>query len=314
MTIGSALRATPRGPARTGRARGLRRGVLLTMTLLVTGTTLVVVPGWSSTVPAAADSTWGGIVGGVPQVIVVVDDERTLVRWESSRSYGPRWVCGYHPIVAPMHSVLDPSPIVDWTTRVSPTTGGEYMMGCFEEQPDGTRRLVRSRYVVFDPRDLFSGMATTERALDEARRRLELPMPDPVVNPPDEQLVGLPMWMWLERPWDRVSAVAAVGDTWAAVAAFPIMSRWTFADGSVVWCDQGVPYDTGRPARTQRSTCTHTFQHSSMWSDGGVEWVEVTMIWKVEWYSSDGSGQPLGTVERSSVFPVRVVEAQAVVR
>lgn len=270
--------------------------------------------GWVAPPPAAADSTWGGVVDGVPQVIVIVDDERTIARWTSSRTYGPRWVCGYHPIVAPMHSVLDPSPVVDWSTRVSPIAGQEYMVGCVSEQPDGTRQSVRSRYVVFDPGDIFSGVASTERALDEARRRLELPLPDPAVNPTDEQLVGLPMWMWLERPWERVATTAAIGDTWAAVAAFPIMARWTFADGTTVWCDQGRRYDTARPARAQHSDCTHTFQRSSTWTEGGVEWVEVTMIWKVEWYSSDGSGQPLGTVERSTSFPVRVVEAQAVVR
>lgn len=303
--VRTAARTTARTAARTAAA------LLVVLGLLAT---VGIVPGWTSPSPAAADSTWGGVVDGVPQVIVIVDDERTIMRWESSRRSGPRWVCGYHPIIAPMHSVLDPSPVVDWTTRVSPMDGGEYMVGCFSEQPDGTRQLVRSRYVVFDPRDIFSGIATTERALDEARRRLELPMPDPVVNPSDEQLVGLPMWMWLGRSWERVSTIAAIGDTWAAVSAFPIMARWTFADGTTVWCDQGRPYDTARPARAQRSDCTHTFQRSSMWSEGGVEWVEVTMIWKVEWYSSDGSGQPLGTVERSSSFPVRVVEAQAVVR
>lgn len=298
----------------TTAVRSAVRAATAVLVLLVAVVTLEVAPGWMSPTPAAADSTWGGVVDGVPQVIVIVDDERTIVRWTSTRTYGPRWVCGYHPIVAPVHSVLDPSPVVDWANRVSPIPGAEYILGCFSEQPDGTRQLVRSRYVVFDPRDIFSGIASTERALDEARGRLELPLPDPVVNPADEQLVGLPMWMWLQRPWERVTTTAAIGDTWAAVAAFPIMARWTFADGTTVWCDQGRPYDTARPARAQRSECTHTFQRSSMWSEGGVEWVEVTMIWKVEWYSSDGSGQPLGTVERSTSFPVRVVEAQAVVR
>lgn len=293
--------------------RAVTRAVVLAVVLV--GTTLVAVPSASAVSTAVNTATTGGtIVDGVPEAIVIVTDERTLVRWTSTSSGGPRWVCGYHPIVAPMHSVYDPSPVVDWSTRVAPETGRDYMLGCFVDDGAGGRTLVRSRYVVYDSTDVFSGLASTERAMDEARRRLDLPMPDPSVNPPGEQLVGLPMWMWLERPWERRSAVAAIGDTWAAVTAIPVLSRWSFADGSVLWCDQGVRYDLDRSPRDQSSGCTHTFQHSSRWSAGGVEWVEVAMIWKVEWYASDVPGQPLGTVERSVSFPVRVVEAQAVVR
>lgn len=292
----------------------MRRILGSLMAVVVLGA--IATTGSSLTAPtrAGADGTWGSIVDGVPEAIVVVGRDREIVRWDPGRSGGVRWTCGYHRIDAPVHSVYDPSPVVDWTAPVDPEPGRDYMFGCFVDDGVQGRTLVRSRYVTYDPGDPFSGVAVVERTLDEARRRLEIPDPDPVVNPPGEQLAGLPMWLWLERPWVRLWTTASIGDTWASVVAFPIMSHWTFSDGADVWCDRGVAWDVGRSPREQSSACTHTWHRSSAWSAGGVEWVTVTMVWKVEWYASDIGGQPLGTVERSTTFPVRVAEAQAVVR
>ena len=262
----------------------------------------------------AVSQGWGRIDGGVPEAIVVVSEDATLARWESSGGGGPRWVCGYYSIDAPVHSVLDPTPVVNWLVRVAPVAGHEYMFACdVDDGADGATR-VEVRYVRYDPGDIFSGVGGTERALDEARRRLPVPDPDPHLNPATEQLVGLPTWLWLERPWERISAVASIGDAWAAVAAYPVLAHWTFADGTDIYCDEGIPYDVTRPAREQHSGCTHTFQHSSIAEPDAIEWVRVTMIWKVEWYSADAGGQPMGTVQRSTDVPVRVVEAQALVR
>lgn len=259
---------------------------------------------------ARADGAWGTIIGGVPEAIVIVSSDGQLASWSSGAPTGPRWTCGYYLVVAPVHSALDPTPVVDWTTRVSPERDAFYMLGCFDE--DGVR--VRSRYVQFEPGDPFSGIAASERALDEARKRLEIPDPDPVINPPNEQLVGLPTWLWLDRPWERISAVASIGDAWAAVSAYPLIAHWLFSDGSETWCDRGVAYDIWRSPREQSSGCTHTWRHSSAVREGGVEWVAVWVTWKVEWYASDIGGQPLGTVERATAFPVRVLEAQALIR
>lgn len=274
---------------------------------------LAFVVGALSSSRAAADGGWGTITDGVPEAVVVVTTEGVLARWDPGRPGGPRWTCGYHAIDAPVHSVLDPTPVVDWTTTVVPRVGEAYMFGCFVEE-GGERRLVRSRYVIYDPGDPFAGVIAVVVAVDEARARLDLPDPDPVVNPPTEQLVGLPMWMWLDRPWERVTAVASIRDVWAAVAAQPILAHWSFSDGTDLWCDRGVAYDIWRPAREQSSGCTHVWRRSSSSSVDGLEWVRVTMVWRVEWYATDVGGQPMGTVERTTTFPVRVVEAQAVIR
>ena len=259
---------------------------------------------------ARADGAWGTIDGGVPEAIVIVSAEGQLASWSSAAAGGPRWTCGYYRVVAPVHSVLDPSPVVDWSTRVSPQRDESYMLACFDQ--DGER--VRTRYVQFDPGDPFSGIGASERALDEARKRLEIPDPDPVINPPREQLVGLPTWLWLDRPWERISAVASIGDVWAAVSAHPVQSHWLFSDGSELWCDRGEVYDIWRSPREQSSGCTHTFRHSSSMRADGVEWIAVVVTWRVEWYASDIGGQPLGTVDRATAFPVRVIEAQAMIR
>lgn len=259
----------------------------------------------------AGGEALGRISNGTPEAIVVVTRDGTLGSWRSSGSTGARWQCGYYAVVAPQLSVLDPSPVVDWLAGpVTPLRGEFYMLGCTDSS--GVR--VHTRYLAFDPTDPFGGAGATARAIDEARKRLLLPEPLPRVNPPDAQLVGLPMWMWLEEPWERVSAVASIGDVWARVAAWPETALWEFEDGSQIWCDQGIAYDIWRRPPEQRSACTHTFTHSSMWSSGGVEWVRVTVTWGAEWTSSELGGEPLGTVTRSAEFPVRVVEAQALVR
>lgn len=289
-----------------GRTRIAILGALVAFAVAVAA--VLVVP--SGRAGADGQSAWGTITDGVPEAIVVVSRDGTLGSW-SGGGTGSRWRCGYYVIAAPVSSVLDPTPVVDWVGGpVNPVRGEYYMLGCF----DATGVRVQTRYVPFDPGEPLGGIAATERALDEARRRLEIPDPVPRVNPPDAQLVGLPMWMWLDQPWERVWASASIGAVWAGVDAWPETSLWEFEDGTRIWCDRGIEYDTGRGPRDQSSGCTHTFTRTSAWSSGGVELVRVTVTWGVEWTSSESGGEPLGTLTRSAVFPVRVLEAQALVR
>ena len=259
----------------------------------------------------AVGQTSGRITDGTPEVIVVVTRDGTLGSWSSGASGGARWRCGYYEVIAPQRSILDPTPVVDWAGGpVDPMRGVSYMFGCF----DAAGERVHTRYVAFDPGDPFAGTAATARAIDEARRRLDLPSPEPRVNPPDAQLVGLPMWMWLDEPWELVRATASIGAVWASVWAWPHAALWEFEDGTRVWCDRGVAYEPWRRPWEQHSECTHTFVHPTASLPDGVTWVRVTVFWRVEWTSSDGAGEPLGTVSRSVQVPIRVLEAQALVR
>lgn len=259
---------------------------------------------------SAADwsSAGGAIVDGSPEAIVIVGHEGEFASW-SSGAPGSRWRCGYFVIVAPQRSVLDPTPVVDWSGPVDPRAGEGYILACDDE----AGRRVQERYVVFDPVDPIA-VAVTERAVAQARRRLELPDPTPRVNPPLFQLAGVPMWMWVDDPWERVWATASIGSTWAAVSARPVAVRWDLPDGETVWCDRGVVYDIFRPPREQSSECTHVFTRGTADRLYGLVWVSATVLWHVEWYSSEGGGEPMGTLERTSGLPVRVVEAQALVR
>jgi hypothetical protein len=259
----------------------------------------------------AASSGSGRIVDGVPEAVVVVTRDGTISSWSGTPRGAARWVCGYFALAAPVTNVLDPTPIVDWDGGpVVPVAGEWYMFGC----TDGSGARVRTSWTAYDPGDPFHGTIDVPRAVEEARARLPIPDPVPVVNPFDTQLVGLPMWMWLAEPWERIWAEASIGNAWAGVAAWPSTAHWQFADGSDAWCDRGIPYDIWRPVADQWSNCTHVFTHSSSTREGGIEWVRVTVFWDVEWLSSDSGGEPLGSVTRSVEFPVRVVEAQALVQ
>ena len=150
----------------------------------------------------------GQIVNGAPEAVVVVSRSGTLGSWEGTPRGGARWRCGYYAFdygsgdfglgLAKVH--YDDGP-------VDPEPGQPYVLACF----DPSDRMVSSILRIYDPADPFGGVAATERALDEARRRLDLPLPQPALNPPTAQLVGVPTWLWVDGPWAPASATAAVG-------------------------------------------------------------------------------------------------------
>ena len=78
--------------------------------------------------------------------------------------------------------------------------------------------------------------------------------------------------------------------------------------------DAGTPYDPGRPPGDQRSSCTHVFTRSSRRLAGGSYQVDATVTYTVSWTATTGEGGALGTLTRSATVPVRVTEAQALIR
>ena len=189
-------------------------------------------------------------MNGAPEAVVVVSRSGTLGSWEGTPRGGARWRCGYYAFdygsgdfglgLAKVH--YDDGP-------VDPEPGEPYVLACFDQSD----RMVSSILRVFDPADPFGGVAATERALDEARRRLDLPLPQPALNPPTAQLVGVPTWLWVDGPWAPVSATAAVGAVTATVTATPVEVVWDTGDGTTLTCDAGTPYDPTRPPAGQRS-------------------------------------------------------------
>ncbi len=265
---------------------------------------------------AGAATEGGGSVGGVirdgaPEAVVVVSQSGTLASWEGTPRGGARWHCGYYAFdYGPGDFGLGLAKVHYDEGPVDPEPGQPYVLACFDQ----SERMVSSNLRIFDPADPFGGVAATERALDEARRRLDLPLPQPALNPPTAQLVGVPTWLWVDGPWVPVSATAAVGAVTATVTATPVDVVWDTGDGTTTTCDAGTPYDPTRPPAGQRSRCTHVFTRTSAGRPGGTYAVTATVTYEVTWSASSGGAGALGTLTRSTTIPVTVTEAQALIR
>lgn len=263
----------------------------------------------------AEQSQVGGVIrDGAPEAVVVVGRSGTLGSWESGAGGGgggARWRCGYYAFdLDPADSDGGLASVHYDAGPVDPEPGQPYVLACF----DGSGRMAKSVLQVFDPADPLGPIAATERALDEARRRLDLPLPQPALNPPGAQLVGVATWLWVDGPWSPASATAAVGAVAATVTATPVQVVWSTGDGTTTTCDAGTRYDPGRPPAGQHSSCTHVFTRSSAALPGGTYAVSATVTYEVTWSASTGAGGDLGPLSRSTTVAVRVVEAQALIR
>ncbi len=257
---------------------------------------------------ASADNQAGGAIrDGSPEAVVVVGASGVVASWSGLPRGGVRLRCGYY-----VFDIGDGSAVItDYPdASVDPVDGGAYVLKCWNQAGHQVLDVLR----VFDPADPFAGVAATERAVDEARRRLELPAPRPALNPPGEQLVGVPTWLWLDAPPVTGSATASVAGVAATVTARPTGVRWDMGDGTHLTCDEGTPYDPSRPPRDQHSSCTHAFTHASTRQAGGTYTVTATVTYDVSWTATTGGSGELGALTRSTEVPVRVSEAQALIR
>jgi hypothetical protein len=239
---------------------------------------------------------------------VVVGRSGTVASWEGSGSgSGPRLACGYYDVVAKVSE--SGADNVDWDGGpADPVVGGPYVLACFAGE-----QLVQSRITLFDPSDPLGGIAATERAIEEARRQLELPLPEPALNPPGAQLVGVPTWLWLQGTWQGASASAAVGSVTSTVTARPVQATWDLGDGTTLTCDAGTPYDPSRSAAEQDSSCTHVFTTATSRRPGGAQTISVTVSYEVSWQANTGAGGALEGVSRTTSIPIVVEEAQALI-
>jgi hypothetical protein len=158
---------------------------------------------------------------------------------------------------------------------------------------------------------------TPEVLARQAARYLPLPAPIIRTNPEADldQLVQLPMWMWLDpASWGRRTATAAVPGLAVTVVAIPTTVTWRPGDGTVQVCrGPGTAYDPARPPDAQRPSCAHTYLRSSAGEPAGRYRMTATTTWTIRWtasgaVSASGSLPPL---ERSAQTSVRVVEAEA---
>ncbi|MEV7393947.1 hypothetical protein [Streptomyces sp. NPDC091215] len=131
-------------------------------------------------------------------------------------------------------------------------------------------------------------------------------------NPADEQLVGLPTWLWLARgEWSAVSATASVPGVSVTAVARPVSVVWTMGEGNTVTCTgPGTPYGSDAGAKNASPDCGYTYRTSSAGQPGGAFAVSATVHWAVTWSGADQTGVfPDMTTTSNARF--RVAESQA---
>jgi hypothetical protein len=143
-----------------------------------------------------------------------------------------------------------------------------------------------------------------------------LVLPVPHTSPPvdADQLVGFPMWMWVdEGVWRTFDAHASVAGITVTVVAEPKSLRWSMGDGTVVSCaGPGTAWVEGGGG-DQRSECSHIYQYVSAHQPDGRYHASVTVTWSVTWSASTGEAGTLPDASRSAGFDLNVVERQAVI-
>ena len=251
-------------------------------------------------------------MNGAPEAVVIVSRSGTLGSWEGTPRGGARWRCGYYAFdygsgdfglgLAKVH--YDDGP-------VDPEPGQPYVLACF----DPSDRMVSSILRIYDPADPFGGRGR-HRA---GPRRGPAP-----ARPPAAAAGAQPADRPARRRADLAVGRRAVGAglghrrpsgaVAATVTATPVEVVWDTGDGTTTTCDAGTPYDPTRPPADQRSGCTHVFTRTSAGRPGGTYAVTATVTYEVTWSASTGGAGTLGTLTRSTTIPVRVVEAQALIR
>ena len=168
------------------------------------------------------------------------------------------------------------------------------------------------------PRSAPAAPAVDPRVLAmQAMNTLSLPAPGIRLNPvpPQDQLVNLATWMWLdEATWGPRTSTAAVPGVTVSVTAQPQRVMWDMGNGDQVACDgPGTPYDTTQAEEAQHSDCTYTYRRSSAGQPGERYTITATVEWSATWSVAGApGGGALPGLTRSSSVAVRVAEIQAV--
>ncbi|MFI6637477.1 hypothetical protein ACIBI7_52080 [Nonomuraea fuscirosea] len=182
-----------------------------------------------------------------------------------------------------------------------PKEGAWYEVRC----SDGYRNIVWIK-------NRKSTAAIRERLARRAYERIPISAPKVLTAPPRgrEGLVGLPHWFYLAQgEWVSKSKRLHAGGVWAEATATPQRMTVETGDGHTLVCaGPGTTYDSSRPAALQRSTCSHRYVQPAH-----ARRVTVSVTWRGTWQGSGGAGGALPPITRSVTFPVRVVEAQALV-
>jgi hypothetical protein len=134
-------------------------------------------------------------------------------------------------------------------------------------------------------------------------------------SPPTDQLVGLPMWMWVtgDALGNKSDTVTAGAVTVTATASATEIS-FDMGDGHTVHCT--APDATTDPRAARKTSCEYTYPRSSAPRPdhvGDAYTITAKVVWAVN-YTVAGApgGGPLPGITRTATTTVRVAEAQAI--
>lgn len=152
--------------------------------------------------------------------------------------------------------------------------------------------------------------AVTGRQVAEiAVAQLPIALPQPHLNPPTQQIIHIPTWLWTADQGQPTASASLAGVT-ATVTATLDKVVWDTGDGDTVTCTTaGTPYDAARPAATQRTTCSHTPNKLA-----GPVTVTATVHWDISYTATDGTNGALAPQTRTTSIDSTITELRTLTR
>jgi hypothetical protein len=201
-------------------------------------------------------------------------------------------------------------------TEAEMQPGATYYREC-RFADDGTLDFIDPNYV-YQPSAPLAVAGGPPSAVEIARDvYAEVPLILPTAHTAPEvdatQLVGFPIWLWVDDSvWRSFEASASVSGVQVTVVAQPKETIWDMGDGNTLTCGQGTAWQPDGPEE-QYTDCAHAYQFVSRDQPGGRYAASVTMVWSVTWYASTGESGTLPDATRTSEFSLEVAQRQAVI-
>ena len=276
---------------------------LLVMAAAISGTIMLGAPA-EAKISDGIVTGGAGTVDGTPTVVLVQGGGGSTVASVPVGGSGSAWTCTYTNAAVVFDSSLK--------GPTTPEAGHIYLFRCWENGVPVHFEVLR-----YDPANPAGGAFAAQRAAAIAAAQLPLPDPQVGTNPGDGNpaLVGLPTWLWVDN-YGPIQASATLGGVTATVTATPTGVTFDTGDGGSVSCaDGGTPYDPAMPAESQASDCVHTWTERSTVDDpAGTRSLRAQIDYEITWSATNGQSGTLDTQTRSSLTPVQIVEAQALLR
>ncbi|MEU2514510.1 ATP/GTP-binding protein [Streptomyces syringium] len=157
-------------------------------------------------------------------------------------------------------------------------------------------------------------MPTAAELAQQAFNKMKLAAPKVGSAPPpgSKGLIGMPVWMWVERSattWGPQSATAAAGGLSVTATAKVTGIGWNMGDGHTVNCTSpGTPYSPGF-GKKDSPDCGYRYTKVPA---GGEYSITATTTWVVTWTATNGETGTLPNQTRTAQTTARVGELQVV--